>query len=76
MSTLFSLNWKDLAKGVVMAALAAILLYFYQALTASGFSFTTIDWNALGQVGALAIVSYLLKNFFSTSDGKFAGLVG
>jgi hypothetical protein len=40
-----------------------------------GFDFLQLDWFELVRLGVLAGVSYLGKNLFTTTDGKFMRLV-
>ena len=71
MSTLFKLDLKDLAKGLVVAVLSAILTGLYQALNAQAI----IDPKQLLLIGATAGVGYLIKNFFTDSSGKLGGVL-
>lgn len=71
-STLFSLNWSDIAKGLVMAVLGAVLTALYQGLIAG----TPLNVEQFLLVGATAGLSYVIKNFFSDSSGKVFGKIG
>ena len=71
MSKLFNLNWQDIVKGVIMAVGSAVLTTIYQALTAGG----AVNWHDVATVAASALVAYLLKNIFTTEDGKFLGKI-
>lgn len=71
-SKLFSLNWADLAKGLVMAVIGAVLTAAYQALSIGG----PIDLKAMATVALLAGLAYIIKNFFSDSQGKVFGAIG
>ena len=68
---LFKLGWADLAKGFVMAVIAAVIAYFTDASALSA-----PDWNYILKLSLTAGFSYLAKNFISTSDGKVLGRVG
>lgn len=72
LSTLFHLNWADLAKGIVMAVIGAILTAIYQAVSAG----MTIDIRSMATVGLLAGLSYIIKNWFSDSQGRVFGKIG
>lgn len=72
LSNMFKLNWADIAKGIVMAVIGAILTAVYQQLSVGG----PIDIHAMFIVGELAGISYLVKNFFSDSNGKVLGAIG
>ena len=79
-SNFLNLNWGDLGKGLVMAVLGGFILPVLAAIQTPGFSFLTTNWDqilVLAINGALAaFASYVLKNAFSTSDGKFLGKIG
>ena len=65
----------DLVKGAIMAALTALALAGKTLL--SGFLATPIiyptstDAIHIGSIGAVAFVSYLVKNFFTNSNDEF-----
>ncbi len=60
----FSLNWKDILKGGLVAVLSAVLTVVYTTVQADSLSF---DWKAIGITAATTALSYLLKNFFTPS---------
>jgi uncharacterized MnhB-related membrane protein len=57
----FSLNYKDLLKGLVLAVISAVLTALLPLLQAGDFK---LNWALIGTVAATTAVSYLLKNFF------------
>lgn len=57
----FSLNWRDVLRGAVMAALGAAAGLVLGMLNAQEVVF---DWNKVWQGAAAAAVAYLVKNFF------------
>lgn len=71
-SSMFTLQVRDFAKGLVMAIIGAVLVALQNSLTGEGI----IHWNAIGSVALITGVSYLIKNYFSDSQGKFAGAIG
>lgn len=79
-SQLFKLDLKDVGKSVIMAAIAGFLLPISVALTTPGFDIFTANWLQLFSIaenGAIVgAIGYLVKNFFSTPDGKFMGSIG
>jgi hypothetical protein len=75
MSSFFSLNRADLLKGLVVAVLVALLGAVQQALTGHGLDVTSFDWAGILDVSWKAGLAYLGKNLFTTSDGKFAGII-
>lgn len=67
MSDLFKLNFKDLGKGLIVAALAAIITGLYQVLQTGALP----DAAALKTIGTAALVGcvgYLVKNLFTGSN--------
>jgi len=75
MSSFFSLNSKDFAKGLVVAVLAALAAYFAQVLNVPGFDFAGIQWDEIARVAVMAGLSYLGKNLVTTQDGKVFGAI-
>lgn len=76
MSSFFSLDRKDFAKGLVITVLAAIATWSAQALNAPGFDFAGIQWDEVARIAVMAGLSYLGKNLVSTKDGKVFGSIG
>lgn len=70
----YSLNFKDLAKGLLVAVFAAIIASIGQALNAPGFDFATFNYSQLLSVALTAGIGYLTKNFLTDSSGKIAGI--
>lgn len=68
-SQLFKLNLRDIAVGALLAVIGAVLVTVQGALSSGA----TIDWVLVLKVAEGAFVGYLLKNFFSNSEGKIAG---
>jgi hypothetical protein len=70
-SNLFSLNWKDLAKGAALAVITVLVTQLYQSFAA-----TPVHWPTLAELKADCVfalaagVSYFLKNFLSGTDGE------
>lgn len=71
MSVLFKLDFKDLAKGLVVAMLSAVLTGLYQALNAQA----VIDLKQLLIIGATAGLGYIIKNFFTDENNKLGGVL-
>lgn len=61
----YTLNWKDVARGLLMAVIGAVLT-FLQTSFASGE--VVFEWNKIFNVAIIAGVGYLLKNFFTPSE--------
>lgn len=75
-SELFKLDYKDLAKGLVVSVIVAVLEVLRNTLTTNGLDLSAFDWKSILEVAITAGVAYLGKNFFSTSDGKVLGKIG
>lgn len=75
-SKIFNLNLKDVAKGLAVAVITAVVVYLGDVLQAPGFDFATFDWGSILNIGLSAGLAYLVKNFFSTNEGKFLGMIG
>lgn len=76
-SKLYSINLKDVTKGLLVAVLIGILQPVLIILKSPGFDFATANWSVIFEVatnGAIAgFASYLMKNFFSDEEGKVLG---
>ncbi len=66
---IFTLNWRDFAKGLVMAVLAAVLFFLEDAIKSG----SAIDWNLVLRVAYSTGLTYLLKNYFTDQQGKLFG---
>jgi hypothetical protein len=75
-SSFFKLDGSDLAKGVALAVITAVLGAIQQALSAHGFDVAAYDWSGIVDVAGTAFIAYLGKNLFSTEDGKVLGFIG
>lgn len=74
-SGFFKLNFKDVSKGLVVAVLAVVLGALQQMMTAHGLDFGAYDWNSIINLAITAGGAYLVKNLFSTPDGKVLGRI-
>jgi hypothetical protein len=61
-SNLFSLGWKDAAKGLLMAVLTPVFVVIQQSLNAGTLVF---EWNSILVAALAGGVAYLTKNFFT-----------
>ncbi|MGZ3872043.1 MAG: hypothetical protein ACXVJD_03945 [Mucilaginibacter sp.] len=64
-SPLFSLNFKDLAKGLFVAVGGAVIAAIETSIQASAVAF---NWKNIGGVALAAGLSYLGKNFFTPAQ--------
>lgn len=79
MSNIFSLDWRDFAKGAVVAAFTGAFLPIAAAIQTQDFSIATVNWD---QIWILAVngaiigfFGYLSKNFLTDGQGKFGGVL-
>lgn len=79
-SKMFTLTLSDWEKAFIMAIIGGLFLPIAAMVQTPGFSVTNINWQSvllLALNGAIvAGVGYLVKNFFSDSNGSFAGIMG
>lgn len=80
MSEIYKLNSSDFKKGLVMAVIGGFILPVLAALQTPNFDLFTVNWYAVlnlainGAVSAFA--TYLAKNLFTDTEGKFLGKIG
>lgn len=68
MSKLFSLNVSDFLKGLIMTMIGSVIGIFYSTVQSGSLTF---DWAVIKTTALSAALSYLLKNFFTNSNGQF-----
>lgn len=68
-SKLFSLNWQDVAKAVLLFFLAAFLTSLVQILESGAFP-TLTQLKSAAVVALTTSMSYLIKNFITNSEGQ------
>jgi hypothetical protein len=68
-STFLGLDWKDFAKGALVAILSTVLPIIYDTLNAGSFS---LDWKHIGGVGLSAFVAYIMKNLLTGPEVKIS----
>ncbi len=61
-SNFLSLNWRDIAKGLLMAALTPVVVIIQQSLEAGTFTF---DWKTISMAAVGGSLAYIVKNFFT-----------
>jgi len=57
-----SLNWRDLLKGGVVAAISPAFTILIQSLQAEDF---TVNWKSIANVAVISFLTYLSKNLFA-----------
>jgi hypothetical protein len=73
LSGMFKLSAKDLFKGLIVAAISTAVSSAYELLSSGPANF--FEWGTLGTIGGfvgVAVLSYLLKNLFTNTQGEFA----
>jgi len=69
MSKLFSINWFDLGKGLIVTFFTTFISSLISFLDTLQFP-DIQDFRRILLAGVAAGLSYLLKNFFTNSQGK------
>lgn len=62
----YTLNWRDMLRGLLIAVVTASLTGVYEAITQCGIS--CIDWKQTGGIALAAGLAYLIKNFFTPTE--------
>lgn len=62
-SKLYSINWRDAAKGLIIAVGSPVLVAVERIIDAGKMDFS---WKSLAMIGIGGGITYLLKNFFSS----------
>jgi len=77
--SMFTLNPGDIARGLVVAILTGAFLAVVGVVGSANFDVFSADWLLIGKSmvnGAFgAFIGYLLKNFFTASNGKIGGVI-
>jgi hypothetical protein len=71
MSEMFKLNVRDYIKGLAVSVISAILTVILNLLQNG----SAIDWKSVGVVALTTGIAYLLKNVFTDSNQKIAGII-
>lgn len=69
-SSLFSLDLKDLGKGLLVAVGGAVISAAQSSLQIGALTF---NWKTIGSVALAAGLSYLAKNFFTPAQTVIKG---
>lgn len=67
----FKINWKDAAKGLIIAVITGVLTTVVEFFKQHKQLPVGSEWDIVWQSALIAGVSYLVKNVFSNSQGKF-----
>jgi hypothetical protein len=63
----FTLDWRDVIKGVILAALAAGVAVAVETYETGSLNF---DWHLIGKAAIYGGVGYIIKNFFTPAEIK------
>lgn len=66
-----SLNWKDVVKGFIVAAISSVLTGLFNIIN-DGTMPTGSEWKVIAIAGLSAGVGYIIKNWLSNSSSQFA----
>lgn len=76
---MFSLNVRDLIKGVATSVFVAVIFALYTLTQQPGFDIFAVDWgttlHTIANLGLITFIGYIGKNFVSTPDGKVFGRI-
>lgn len=61
-SKLFSLNWRDLGRGLIMAILTPAMITIQQSIDSGTLVF---KWKVIAMASIGGALAYLIKNFFT-----------
>lgn len=80
LSSLFKINIKDVIKSGIVALggmslfiIEELIKYVIGLLANSQYDFDQLTWKNLLGVAVVAAGGYIIKNFFSDTQGKFLG---
>lgn len=68
---LFSINYRDLFKGLIVAVITAVMTFVVNELQ-SGSVIDSKLFKRMAVTASIAFFSYLLKNLFTNSQDQFA----
>lgn len=69
-SAFLTIDWKDAIKGLIVAVITAVISALL-AILKTGQLPTPADWQQIGIIALTAGLSYILKNWLTSSDDKF-----
>jgi len=61
----FTLNFRDVLKGLIMAVILPVVNVIYQSIEAGSFEF---DWKRIGLLAAGGFIAYIIKNFLTPAE--------
>jgi uncharacterized membrane protein len=73
MSEIYKLNLRDVGKALLLAVISAVLVSIKSLFDSKGFAWTMEDLQLLVNVVITTGLSYIIKNFLTSSDGRILG---
>ena len=70
-SKIFTIQWKDVVKGAIMAMLTVLITALYNALQAGELPMDLVFWKPQIIMGLKVAIIYLAKNFLTNSKDQF-----
>lgn len=67
----FTINIRDIVKGLAMAVILPVLSVIQQSIEAGSF---TLDWKRIGLLAAGGFVAYIIKNFLTPAEVVVTGV--
>ena len=67
----FTLNLRDIVKGLAMAVILPVVNVIYQSIEAGSFEF---DWKRIGLLAAGGFIAYIIKNFLTPAEVIMTGV--
>lgn len=76
---MFTINYGDIFRGIVVAILTGAFLAVSGTLSSVGFDVFTADWVQIGKTvvngGFAAFIGYIVKNLITANNGKVLGTI-
>ncbi len=75
-SEMYKLKLGDVGRGLITAVFAAIVAWLYGVVNAPDFQIDmllSVDWGEVLKIALTSGMAYLMKNFFTDSEGKVFG---
>ena len=67
----FTLNFRDVLKGLIMAVILPVINVIYESIQAGSFEF---DWKRIGLLAAGGFIAYIIKNFLTPAEVVVTGV--
>ena len=65
----FRINYRDIAKGIILAIITAVVTFLYTSLENDTFEFTSAYFMGILKVALMAFLGYIVKNYFENERG-------